>query len=84
MNVDTGSFRALEARAGAADVLASEVGRLGGSAEAFRLTAAAITGLYGEAYQHGAADAAGSGGARHARPRRERPGWLRGVVEGGQ
>jgi hypothetical protein len=78
MNVDTGSFRAITARADAVDTVAAEVARLADRVEGLVKREFAVAAIY-EAGQAstGAPVQRRPEGGRHARPRGERPGYLR-------
>ncbi len=81
MEIDTGSFRALSARADAVDAIAADVAELRRilGAQVFEADTAFAAGVaLGEARVQGRA-----AGGRHARPRTGRSGHLRLVSGGG-
>lgn len=85
MNVDTGQFAAIRARADSVDALTAEVSRLAGIAEALSAAAAQqfIAGTFVELGRElERQETAGQQPGRHARPRRAIPGYLR-LMSGG-
>lgn len=85
MNVDTGTFRAIQARAEAVDALRGEVSSL---SEQARVIADALLSAkwlieVGRSLEREEIAPPRSVPRRHVRPRADRPAWLRGVVNGG-